>query len=212
MSTTQPVTDQDLAGFLAAHRSMRVEYGRLADVAAAPRDAAHQALIDEQITVFLDLLHQHHTSEDDELWPTLRERAPSCAGNLDLLESQHKQIDPVLELARDRSQTRERRAAVLGELHAMINDHLDDEERIALPLLREHITPQEWRTIGRTAETKMSAKQRKIAFGHSAVLADPAELAVLMAMLPLPIRLILKYSYMPYNRRRNQALYGGARA
>jgi len=207
MSTTQPDTDLDLSGFLAAHRSMRVEYGRLADVAAKPRDAAHEALLDEQTTVFLDLLHQHHTTEDEMLWPILRERAPSHAADLDLLESQHQKIDPLIDAASDRSQTRERRASVLAELHALINQHLDDEERIALPLLREHITSQEWQTVGNQAEAKMSGLQRKIAYGHSAVEANPAELAELMAMLPLPVRLILKYSYMPYARRRNRALY-----
>ncbi|MBA2308128.1 MAG: hypothetical protein H0W01_02230 [Pseudonocardiales bacterium] len=96
---------------------------------------------------------------------------------------------------------------MLDDLNALINQHIDDEERIALPLLREHITSQEWQTVGNQAEAKMSGLQRKIAYGHSAVEANPAELAELMAMLPLPVRLILKYSYMPYARRRNRALY-----
>ncbi|MCW2632619.1 MAG: Hemerythrin cation binding domain protein [Pseudonocardia sp.] len=209
MSTTQRDTDLDLSGFLAAHRSMRVEYGRLADVTTTPRDAAHEALIDDQTAVFLDLLHQHHQGEDELLWPRLRERVPERVADLDLLEEEHHKIDPLLQAAGDKSHSRESRAAALAELHALINQHLDDEERIALPLICEYITPQEWEDVGKQAVAKMSPKQRKIAFGHSAVLADPAELAELMSQLPPPVRLILKYRYMPFNRRRNQALYGG---
>lgn len=205
-----PVTSTgiDLSGFLSAHRAMRVEYGRLAAVAGSPRDDAHAALIDDQIAVYLDLLHQHHTHEDEDMWPLLRERAPDSVAELDLLESQHAGLDPMIDAAGDRTLPRGRRAAALAELHAALNDHLDDEERIALPLIRAHITPPEWDAQGTRAVEAMSGTQRKIVFGATAAEATPDELAHLMASLPAPVRLILRFVWMPAARRRNRRLYG----
>src|SRR3954471_1332449 len=78
-SDEQPLTQQDLAGFLIAHAGMRQEFALLAEVAAAPRDAEHAALIDDQITLVCETLHKHHTGEDDEIFAMLRERAPQIS-------------------------------------------------------------------------------------------------------------------------------------
>lgn len=208
MTSTPPDTQLDLSGFLAAHRAMRTEYGRLAAVAANPRDKAHAALIDDQIAVYLDLLHQHHAGEDEQAWPRLRERAPAAVADLDLLEAQHAQIDPLIDTAADRTLPRQQGATALAELHTAINTHLDDEERIALPLFKAHITVQEWDAFGQQAVDKMSTKQRKIVFGAGALDAPPEELAQLMMTLPGPVRLLLRWIWMPAARRRRHRLYG----
>ena len=208
MNSTRPDTELDLSGFLAAHRAMRVEFGRLAAVAAEPRDEWHARLIDDQIAVHLDLLHQHHSHEDSELWPKLRERAPAAAPELDMLEAQHGDIEPLIDIAGDATLARRRRAATLSALHTAINRHLDDEERIALPLILEHITPDEWAALGRRAIDTMSPKQRRLALGASALDASPEELAHLMAALPAPVRLMLRLRWIHAWRRRNQRLYG----
>jgi hypothetical protein len=145
------MTEIDFTGFLLAHKCMRVEYRRLAEVAGQPRDAAHQALIEDQIAVTLSMLHHHHTEEDSWLWPTLRQRAPHAVADLDRLEAQHARVDPLIAAAVDTTHPRTQRAGVLAELHEVINAHLNDEEQVVLPLCRAHITAEEWEDFGERA-------------------------------------------------------------
>lgn len=208
MTTTTPCTEPDLSGFLAAHRAMRVEYGRLAAVTAQPRDYRHSVLIDDHIAVHLGLLNKHHRLEDSELWPMLRARAPACAAELNALEEQHSEIDSLIDIAGDRTLARKRRAAALAKLHVAINAHLDDEERLALPLIRAHISPAEWADLGRRAITAMSSRQRRVALGAGAVDAAPDELADLMATIPPAARLVVRLVWMPAARHRQRQLYG----
>ena len=72
------------AGFLLAHAAMRQEFGLLAEVAAKPLDPAHAALAEDQVALVLEVLHHHHTAEDDTIWPMLRER--------DMAEEQIRQL------------------------------------------------------------------------------------------------------------------------
>ena len=73
------ITPEELSGFLSMHQGFRAEFGRLAVACRAPRDAAHAALLEEQLVLVLDVLHLHHTHEDVHLWPYLLERSPGSA-------------------------------------------------------------------------------------------------------------------------------------
>ena len=43
------ITPEELSGFLSMHQGFRAEFGRLAVACRAPRDAAHAALLEEQL-------------------------------------------------------------------------------------------------------------------------------------------------------------------
>ncbi len=133
-----------------------------------------------------------------------------AAAQLDLLESQHDQIGPLIGVAADRTLPRQQRATALTELHALLNTHLDDEERTALPLMKAHITPPEWEDFEAAVIRNMSARQRRLVFGAGAVDASPEELTRLMTLLPAPVRVLVRLSWMPACRRRRRRLYGTA--
>src|SRR5437764_12251335 len=119
------MSEIDFSGFLLAHKCMRVEYGRLAQVAGGPRDARHQALIEQQIAVTLSLLHHHHAEEDSWLWPTLRHRAPHATADLDRLEAQHATVDPMNASAGAINSSLTPCAVGLNELIGAIPAYLD---------------------------------------------------------------------------------------
>ena len=135
MSTPTTAPTIDLSGFLIAHAGMRQEFGLLARVAAQPLDPARAALAEEQIAMVLEVLHHHHTAEDDTIWPMLVTRVPSAAADLDALEADHQRLDPLIAAAGDTTRPLAQRAPVLAALHEQINAHLDREEATAVPLI-----------------------------------------------------------------------------
>lgn len=201
------MTEIDFSGFLLAHKCMRVEYGRLAEVARRPRDANHQAMIEHQIEVTLSLLHHHHAEEDSWLWPTLRHRAPHANADLDRLEGQHTNVDPLIAAAGDINRPLPQRAAVLTELHEAINAHLDDEEHIVLPLCTAHITAQEWDSFGQRALGAIPRQHLPIVLGLANSEAIPEEWAQVQQILPLLARVMLKTFWAPSYAKRRHRLY-----
>ena len=73
-----------------------------------------RALIEDQLDFVLFNLHNHHTDEDEWMWPRLRERSGGALPALDVLEEQHQAIDPDLRLAGDRSASDADRIAAVG--------------------------------------------------------------------------------------------------
>lgn len=201
------MTELDLTPFLAAHQLMRHEYGRLADAARNPRDAEHQELIEEQLVITLGLLRHHHREEDDWLWPTLRHRAPDARPDLDRLEAEHEQLDPLIEAAADTTRPLASRCGVLAELHRVINEHLDAEERIALPLIRAHLDAGEWDASGHRALAALPPGHLPVIFGWLGEM-PPEQLARMSEVLPPEMREQLHHEWMPAYEQRRRRLYG----
>jgi len=87
---------------------------------ARTRDAA---VLAEEWRRFRETLHHHHVAEDTGIFPSLR---PRLGAALDRLEADHRAIDPLLERADD-----------LSELDALLAEHLEAEERLVIPYLRD---------------------------------------------------------------------------
>src|SRR4051794_41894853 len=95
-TATQAAPQPDLSGFLIAHAGMRQEFGLLAAAAREHMDPERRQLWESQVALVLDVLHHHHTAEDDTLWPMLRARAPEAVPTLDRLETHHPRTHPML--------------------------------------------------------------------------------------------------------------------
>jgi hypothetical protein len=203
-----PLTDEDLVGFLSAHASMRCEFGRLALVAATASDPGHIALIEEQITLTTNCLHHHHTSEDTELWPRLRTRAPQRRADLDELEAEHAVVDPLIEQIRDTSLPLGVRAEVLAELQAVLEEHLDHEEAVALPLVCSHLARSEWEALGKRVIEETPREVLPLMLGMCASAIDEQRRAALLAQMPPPARDLFEQVWWPSYEQRFAALYG----
>lgn len=113
--------------------------------------------------LFATLLHDHHTKEDEVLWPLLRMRAREAGDDaglavLDEMEAEHQQIDPLLERIEHGfvQQSTAPSDRVRGDLHRdlgaaaeVLGDHLGHEEADAIALIQRYISGDEWADIER---------------------------------------------------------------
>src|SRR6478672_5446344 len=143
------ITPEELSGFLSMHQGFRAEFGRLAVACRDPRDAAHAALLEEQLVLVLDELHLH------------------------------------------------------------LNAHLDHEERVGVPLMLEHLTPELIRADARKAETEIGRNRMPVVFGWLASCLDDEQLAVAVQQQPRLVRTLFRWFWWPSYERRLRQLYAG---
>jgi hypothetical protein len=120
----------------------------------APGDAARVGQVANYYDNILYFLEAHHDSEEQIVFPRLRERCPGEAALLDSLESEHEEALKLLAAARgslgawpDAGGDAASQTAVvdtLGALQTQLVAHLDKEEAQALPLCGENLFADEW--------------------------------------------------------------------
>jgi hemerythrin-like domain-containing protein len=204
-------TDTEPTGLFLAHRAMLKDVDRVADLAgrlaatgellAPKRATAVAAYVDD----LADSIHHHHKNEDDVLWPVLER---TCGAHVDLSEltEDHSVLDP--KLNRIRTGTRELRAgrrvsaelaAELAELRDLLHEHIDEEERTIVPLIRRYVSEADWKQV----EATIRKRGGKLTFEAPRVLAvcTPAELAEIRQEGGLPVAVMLKVLPAPFRRR-----------
>src|SRR3954447_10275197 len=207
-TATQSAPQPDLSGFLIAHAGMRQEFGLLGATAREPMDAERRRLWESQVALVLDVLHHHHTAEDDTLWPMLRARAPEAIPTLDRLQADPARIDPMLAGAADTRRPLAERADLLDGLHLLLNTHLDLEESVAVPLIREHVTIEEWEALGERAVRDMGRRRIPTIYGWYASAGSAEQVAAALASVPAVARVLFRLFWWPAYQRRARRLYG----
>jgi len=202
------IRPEQLTGYLMMHAGFRAEFGRLAVACADPRDDTHEELLEEQVALVLDMLHAHHSHEDTVLWPTLVGRAPEVADVLAELESEHSALAPLIVAASDRGVPLAERAPTLRRLHELVNEHLDYEERTAVPVMLRHLTLEDVEADKRKAMADFGRRRAPVIFGWLASSADADLLSRSYADLPVVARLMFRLFWWPAYQRRFTRLYG----
>jgi hemerythrin-like domain-containing protein len=185
------------------HRVFRREFRHAADlVLQAPAgDLRRAARIADHLELVIGLLHHHHRSEDEYLWPMLLERATMRADLVHRMEHQHEHMARQLANVHTLLTTWRRSGAVsvAGELSATLRllakalvEHLDDEEQHILPLAQECLTVAEWEKLGEIASEKIPSGERFTVLGLLLEEASRAEAEKFMAMLPAIARFAWK--------------------
>ena len=158
----------------------------------------------EQVAAHLDFLlnglHNHHTGEDENIWPRLLDRAAPEADLINRMEQQHERVAELSKQLRTQLVTW-RRSAVDGEtlattldaFTASLVEHLDDEEAYVVPLMRSHITAEEWTRLGQETFEKFTNDEKLIATGALEEVTTPEEAAWFTGDLPLPIKLMWRF-------------------
>jgi len=207
-TTPSPTAGPDLRGFLMAHRGFRAEFGRLAAAARQVRDEAHAALIESQIDLVMHVLHHHHTAEDTSIWPDLVAKAPSAAPALDRLEAQHEEMDPLFTAVTDSTRSVAERAVDLQALHDLLNAHLDEEERVAVPLIQRHLSAAQWEKDGEEVTSSIDRRRLPQIFGWLGSASTPGQRAEALRTVPLVPRVLFRLAWWPAYQRRFRSLYG----
>lgn len=207
---THPAVAEEMA---LIHRILRqglTELRRL--VGDVPPVATGRArAVADHIGFSLDGLHGHHTTEDELIWPMVRERVDRAGASAERMEDQHRQIgDAVREVrlrlepwaAAPTAQASAGLGTSLGGLLDVLEPHLDEEERDVVPLIAGCVTEEEWENFGRTAFEKFRPAQRFIAMGQLLEHAGLEEAAAMFAKVPGPVRVLWRtIGKRQYNRR-----------
>lgn len=153
----------DTTDMLAVHDGLRHEFARLPITvkAVAEGDAERAAVVGGHVLFMADFLHAHHASEDEIVWPLLRERAPEHDALVDEMAGQHASMHATVDTVRAQAEAwiatagmQERSAlhTTLIALEREILHHFALEEQDVLPLIQRDLTPEEWPASGSTRE------------------------------------------------------------
>jgi hypothetical protein len=198
---SEPDAPADVGFMRALHAALRRDLSRLQDVAgqldgsagAPPTVLAGWDALRAQ-------LDNHHSAEDDDLWPVLREKL-SDAGELasvDSMVEEHRHIPPALADvdAALRGGAGELKEPV-GRLSAVVLDHLAHEEREVFPLLEQHLTRAQWRAFLHKERSRRSPRERPEFLTWILDNASEQDAASVLAEMPPPARLVYRRVLKP---------------
>jgi hemerythrin-like domain-containing protein len=198
MSAAEPIEVRDMAIIHRTFRSAFAESARLVRAAPTPSPDRVTFLADH-IDFATAMLHHHHQSEDELLFPRLIERAPDQAGKTEEVAREHELVAGAVEsvsaaCANWREQpcteTGEALARSLDELNVVLTRHLDDEEQNVVPLAAVTLTQQEWDELGAHARAGIPRNKLPVAFGLILEPLTDADRAYMKSQLPAPVRLL----------------------
>jgi len=143
---------------LLIHGALRREFALLPRIVRSVEasDVRRARAVVRHIHLLLALLDGH--DEDVTLWPILHQRAWMNAGPLDALERRQRKIVNCIAWIEKSAEcwqvdgdvpVRNGLAVDLQDTLALLTEHLDLKERDVLPLIYEHLSVAEWRTLQR---------------------------------------------------------------
>jgi hemerythrin-like domain-containing protein len=182
------------------HRVFRKELGMLPALVTgtADGDKRRARTLGSHYRFVTEVLHHHHTYEDDHLWPVLLERCPMDAELINRMETQHERVAGWIATLPDLWQAWEftadqatgaRLAEGLAALSAALDEHLHDEEEFLLPLMADHLTVAEWKAFGKHAAKTMDKRRGLFWIGLMFEDITDDEYARFWAGLPAYVRL-----------------------
>jgi hypothetical protein len=182
------------------HSIFRGEFRRAPGIVRnVPAGDGHRAgVVAEHLQFLLEGLTDHHTAEDELLWPRLHERVRADVEPIiGEMESQHAQIhregvtlsDQLTSWTSDPSSAR--REAVAGTCDSMctvLEEHLGAEERDVLPIAARAISQSEWDEIGERAMGALPKDKRMLILGTIRYWAPQERSAAVASDIPRPMR------------------------
>lgn len=205
------------------HRIFRREFRLLAGLVrrVPPGHVKRAGAIAEHLDFLLMGLHNHHSTEDEVLWPKLLERARPQTELINRMEQQHEAVAAHIERATElltewregpTPATSTELADTLDRLTAALVEHLDEEESQLLPLVSEHITAAEWGELAQKSFDKFPRAALPVMLGQVLEDASPEEQHWFTDDLPAFVRVMWRLSgqrgYDRYIRRVRGKEYG----
>ena len=191
---------------LLVHRVFRREFHDVTELidGVSDGDAARARVVGDHLAFMLSALHHHHAAEDELVWPKLRDRVAGSEADIARMEDEHSAIagavhrtevllGPWVESG-SRGGGRQL-AAAAAELTVLLDEHLEDEERIALPIIEKHLRDDEWQATLKRGASFLSARNARLGvvlLGMVLSAASKDERRVFISNLPVPQRLMAK--------------------
>jgi hemerythrin-like domain-containing protein len=217
MTTAQPIEVRDMA---IVHRTFRNAFQESAQlVRANPTPSpARVTFLADHVDFSISMLHRHHESEDELLFPLLVSRVPEQATNTEQVQREHELVATAIDnvtaastawRGRPSTETGETLASALDHLNQTLQTHLDDEERDIVPLAAVTLTQAEWDAVGEHSRAGIPRNKMPLAFGLLTEPLDEADRAFMKSHLPTPIRLLYGVLIQrPWNKYAATLRYG----
>lgn len=204
------------------HAALRRDLERIALLAGAPDDLSDERLraIGGHAVWLMDLLHEHHTTEDERLFPVMRTGNPDTGPLIDAMVAEHEAIASAvtaLEAAGRRAQAAEPGAAeglrdAVAGLRRVLDPHLEHEERSLSPLVPGSVTEEQWAAFEKSNVAGKKPPQLALQGHWMLDNLDPGGVAVVTKQVPpVPRFVMLRFLGGPYRKRR-EACWGGTPA
>ena len=187
------------------------------------RSAQRQAIA-AHLAWIMRFLHAHHASEDNGLYPLVRERAGDATDMLEVLDRMTREHQDVADaiaaveattaaLTSDASnEVVQRTVATLDALEAVLLPHLQEEEQEAMPIASRLITASEWQAIEKKHNLDPKSMSELGFEGHWLIdSATDADRAIVIGLVPLIPRFILLHGFARRYRRHVRECWGDAR-
>jgi hemerythrin-like domain-containing protein len=212
----------DIREMYMAHTMFRREFGLMPALVreVADGDRERAGIVADHIELITSVLEHHHHAEDVHLWPRLLQRAPEQAGAVArTMEEQHEAIH---ELNTEREAAVEAwrvtgaatagaaLAEILGRLVAALGEHLEAEERLALPLVEAYVTADEWVNMTQSAMGDVPQESMPLMFGLMIYEGDPKLIDEILAGMPGDMGALLKPAAVAAFAEHAQQVYGTA--
>jgi hemerythrin-like domain-containing protein len=198
MSESVTVPFADTSDMVQVHRVFREALSSAAPLvgSVAPDDAERADIVHTYYANVLEFLRVHHEGEDDLLWSKLIERNPDDAGSIRRIALQHEGVHAALDAARDRLETwyadpqvesGAKLAAALATLGADLAAHLDEEERVILPIAARSITAPEWGELPAHGMQHYSGNEIWLILGLIQEQFTPEQVSMMESHMPPPV-------------------------
>lgn len=200
-------------GFLAIHQAMRKEIIAIGQVVQGLGydDASLPKIgrVDRWFHFYWDMVVVHHETEDKIFFPILVERDRSFGEKMRLLEIDHHELHRLVDsvgqtfkrLLDPQNSANERQ--LLGgdlrhftaSLHEKLLAHLAREEEIMLPVVAAQLSEKEQLDFEKRLQKTTPREHLAMTLPWIASAQDPATRQKLLATLPLPLRLLYRFSW-----------------
>jgi hemerythrin-like domain-containing protein len=153
---------------LEVHAAFKREFSLLPALvrSVSPGNQQRAHIVADHIHFLMTILHEHHTSEDEFLWPKLLDRGSAeVIETAHLMESHHATLAKILEdlgleldVWHDSVATRRGPAltAILNRMTPALIEHMTLEESRALPVIEQHVSADEWQQLVEAVRGRLS--------------------------------------------------------
>jgi hypothetical protein len=182
-----------------------------------PPPPAQQRAIAGHLAWMMAFLRAHHWSEDEGLYPLVRERAPEAGDLLDTMEADHRAIASTVDqleaaaggLAEGDEGAPARVLAALDELDRVLLPHLRREEDEVMPVVSSVVTMREWQAVEQRYNLDPKSFVELGREGHWLIDdASPEDRATVLGLVPAVPRFLLVHGFAGSYRRRAAACWG----
>ena len=159
------------------HSAFKREFSLLPTLVrnVSPADQARANIVAEHIHFLMAILHEHHSGEDEFLWPKLLDRGSTdVIETAHLMESHHATLATILEdldsalrawNGSGATQHAPTLTTVLGRIIPTLAEHMSLEESQALPMVERYVTAEEWQKLVASVHARLTDENLTLILG-----------------------------------------------